>query len=112
MSYLLPSTSAVPSPFLPKPLRLVRRSGDERSRLVFAEDVVSGTIVTAVDAAEARDGGFPNEEIFQSLNEAENSVISDLVGSTSTIGLHLKVYVYDIHRLMQEYIASHSSFKQ
>ena len=66
---------------------------------------MSGTIVTAVDAAEARDGGFPNEEIFQSLNEAENSVISDLVGSTSTIGLHLK----DIG-LMQEYIASHSSF--
>ena len=58
MSYLLPSTSTAPptSPFLPKPLQLVR-AGDER-RLAFAEDVVSGTIVTAVDAAEARDGGF------------------------------------------------------
>ena len=44
--------------FLPRPLKVVVAGdgGDER-RLVFAEDVDCGAIVTAADATEARDNG-------------------------------------------------------
>ena len=45
--------------FLPRPLKVVVAGdggGDER-RLVFAEDVDCGAIVTAADATEARDDG-------------------------------------------------------
>ena len=56
MSHLLPSASQTSSLFSPKHLKVVGESG--RRRLVYAEDVVLGTIVTATDPIEARDGGF------------------------------------------------------
>ena len=45
--------------FLPRPLKVVVAGdgGDEQRRLVFAEDVECGAIVTAAEATEARDNG-------------------------------------------------------
>ena len=60
MSHLLPFTSngrQTSSLFSPKPLKVVNGESGDR-RLVYAEDVVAGTIVTAADAVEARDDGF------------------------------------------------------
>ena len=46
--------------FLPRPLKVVAGGGGDERRLVFAEDVECGAIVTAADATEARDdGGSP-----------------------------------------------------
>ena len=43
--------------FLPRPLKVVAGDGVDERRLVFAEDVECGAIVTATDANEARDNG-------------------------------------------------------
>ena len=54
----LPSISTAGQMFLPRPLKMVNAGdGGDVRRLVFAEDVECGAIVTATDANEARDNG-------------------------------------------------------